>query len=120
MQNRLKKLRLEKRLTLADIQAKTNIDFRILENFEKGLENGIPNSLAIWQKLANFLEVPVEYLMGWTDDRATITINDLNPAEEDAYERITDMFSQEYPQTRPEFNWSKIGQLLINSDITEE
>lgn len=58
--------------------------------------------------------------MGWTDDRATITINDLNPAEEDAYERITDMFSQEYPQTRPEFNWSKIGQLLINSDITEE
>lgn len=120
MQNRLKKLRLEKRLTLADVQAKTNIDFKILENFEKGLENGIPNSLAIWQKLANFLEVPIEYLMGWTDDRATITINDLNPAEEDAYERITDMFSQEYPQTRPEFNWSKIGQLLINSDITEE
>lgn len=120
MQNRLKKLRLEKRLTLADVQVKTDIDFKILENFEKGLENGIPNSLAIWQKLANFLEVPVEYLMGWTDDRATITINDLNPAEEDAYERITDMLSQEYPQTRPEFNWSKIGQLLINSDITEE
>ena len=57
MQNRLKKLRLEKRLTLADVQVKTDIDFKILENFEKGLENGIPNSLAIWQKLANFLEV---------------------------------------------------------------
>ncbi|WP_260846155.1 helix-turn-helix domain-containing protein [Lactobacillus gasseri] len=40
MQNRLKKLRLEKRLTLADVQAKTNIDFKILENLEKGLENG--------------------------------------------------------------------------------
>ena len=88
-------MRLEKRLTLADVQAKTNIDFRILENFEKGLENGIHNSLAIWQKLANFLEVPVEYLMGWTDDRATITINDLNPAEEDAYERITDMLCED-------------------------
>lgn len=62
MQNRLKKLRLEKRLTLADVQVKTDIDFKILENFEKRLENGIPNSLAIWQKLANFLEVPVEYL----------------------------------------------------------
>lgn len=120
MQNRLKKLRLEKRLTLADVQAKTNIDFIILENFEKGLENGIHNSLAIWQQLASFFKVPVEYLMGWTDDRATITINDLNPVEEDAYERITDMLSQEYPQTRPKFNWSKIGQLLINSDITEE
>lgn len=31
MQNRLKKLRLEKRLTLADVQAKTNIDFKILK-----------------------------------------------------------------------------------------
>lgn len=40
--------------------------------------------------------------------------------EQVAYERITDMLSQEYPQTRPEFNWSKIGQLLINSDLTEE
>lgn len=82
MKNRLKKLRLEKRLTLADVQVKTDIDFKILENFEKGLENGIPNSLAIWQKLANFLEVPVEYLMGLNDDSKTLTVNDLNPAEE--------------------------------------
>lgn len=95
MQNRLKKLRLEKRLTLADIQAKTNIDFRILENFEKGLENGIHNSLAIWQKLANFLEVPIEYLMGLNDDSKTLAVNDLNPAKEDAYERITDMLCED-------------------------
>lgn len=73
MQNRLKKLRLEERLTLSDVQAKTNIDFSILENFEKGLENGIPNSLAIWQKLANFLEVPIEYLMGLNDDSKPLT-----------------------------------------------
>lgn len=95
MQNRLKKLRLEKRLTLADVQAKTNIDFKILENFEKGLENGIPNSLAIWQKLANFLEVPIEYLMGLNDDSKTLAVNDLNPAKEDAYERITDMLCED-------------------------
>ena len=50
----------------------------------------------------------------------TLTIDDLNAEEQDAYERITDLLSQEYPQTRPEFNWSKIGQLLINSDLTEE
>lgn len=88
-------MRLEKRLTLADVQAKTNIDFRILENFEKGLENGVHNSLAIWQKLANFLEVPVEYLMGLNDDSKTLTVNDLNPAKEDAYERITDMLCED-------------------------
>lgn len=95
MKNRLKELRIEKGLTLADMQAKTNIDFRILENFEKGLENGIPNSLAIWQKLANFLEVPIEYLMGLNDDSKTLTVNDLNPAKEDAYERITDMLCED-------------------------
>lgn len=54
------------------------------------------------------------------EKRLTLTIDDLNPEEQDAYERITDMLSQEYPQTRPEFNWSKIGKLLINSDLTEE
>ncbi|MDX5065595.1 helix-turn-helix domain-containing protein [Lactobacillus gasseri] len=95
MKNRLKELRIEKGLTLADMQAKTNIDFRILENFEKGLENGIPNSLAIWQKLANFLEVPIEYLMGLNDDSKTLAVNDLNPAKEDAYERITDMLCED-------------------------
>ena len=95
MKNRLKELRIEKGLTLADMQAKTNIDFRILENFEKGLENGIHNSLAIWQKLANFLEVPIEYLMGLNDDSKTLTVNDLNPAKEDAYERITDMLCED-------------------------
>lgn len=67
----------------------------ILENFEKGLENGIHNSLAIWQKLANFLEVPIEYLMGLNDDSKTLTVNDLNPAKEDAYERITDMLCED-------------------------
>lgn len=95
MKNRLKELRVEKGLTLDDVQAKTNIDCEILECFEKGLENGIPNSLAIWQKLANFLEVPIEYLMGLNDDSKTLTVNDLNPAKEDAYERITDMLCED-------------------------
>lgn len=95
MQNRLKKLRLEKRLTLADVQVKTDIDFKILENFEKGLENGIPNSLAIWQKLANFLEVPVEYLMGLNDDSKTLTVNDLNPAVEKTQSRKTNLIKNQ-------------------------
>ncbi|MDU7064452.1 MAG: helix-turn-helix transcriptional regulator, partial [Lactobacillus paragasseri] len=74
--------------------------------------------LETWQKLADFFGVSVPYLQGYVDEY--IEINDLNDKEQEAYERITDMLSQEYPQTRPEFNWSKIGQLLINSDITEE
>lgn len=72
------------------------------------------------KKIADFFKVPVDYLRGISKYRSTLTIDDLNAEEQEAYERITDMLSKEYPQTRPEFNWSKIGQLLINSDITEE
>jgi transcriptional regulator with XRE-family HTH domain len=109
---------MEKGLTLNDVQAKTNIDFKILENFEKGLENGIPNLLEIWQKLASFFKVPVEYLMGLTSDRVTITINDLNPYEENAYERITNMLNEDYPDGS--ISQSKIGKLLIDASFDEE
>ncbi|CCI82012.1 hypothetical protein [Lactobacillus hominis] len=47
-----------------------------------------------------------------------LTINDLNREEQEAYNRITDMLCEEYPEGS--VSWSKIGQLLINSDIAEE
>lgn len=117
MQNRLKQLRKEKGLTLDEIQNKTGIKRGTYNNYENGVTEP---KLETWQKLANFFNVPVDYLLGISKDRSTLTIDDLNSEEQEAYERITDMLSQEYPQTRPEFNWSKIEQLLINSDLTEE
>ncbi len=117
MQNRLKEIREEKGLTLDEMQNQTGIKRGTYNNYENGVTEP---KLETWQKLADFFNVPVDYLLGISKDRSTLTIDDLNPEEQEAYERITDMFSQEYPQTRPEFNWSKIGQLLINSDITEE
>ena len=117
MQNRLKQLRKEKGLSLDEIQNKTGIKRGTYNNYENDVTEP---KLETWQKLANFFNVPVDYLLGISKDRSTLTIDDLNAEEQEAYERITDMLSQEYPQTRPEFNWSKIGQLLINSDLTEE
>ena len=117
MTNRLKQLRKEKGLTLDEIQNKTGIKRGTYNNYENGVTEP---KLETWQKLADFFNVPVDYLLGISKDRSTLTIDDLSLEEQEAYERITDMLSQEYPQTRPEFNWSKIGQLLINSDITEE
>lgn len=117
MKNRLKELRKEEGLTLDEIQNQAGIKRGTYNNYENGVTEP---KLDTWQKLADFFNVPVDYLLGISKDRSTLTIDDLNPEEQDAYERITDMLSQEYPQTRPEFNWSKIGQLLINSDITEE
>lgn len=122
MQNRLKELRHEKNLTLKEVssqleQNNLKISPDALAKYERGDREP---KLETWQKLADFFNVPVDYLLGISKDRSTLTIDDLNPEEQEAYERITDMLSQEYPQTRPEFNWSKIGQLLINSDLTEE
>lgn len=117
MQNRLKEIREEKGLTLDEMQNQTGIKRGTYNNYENGVTEP---KLETWQKLADFFNVPVDYLLGISKDRSTLTIDDLNPEEREAYERITDILSQEYPQTRPEFNWSKIGQLLINSDLTEE
>ena len=117
MQNRLKEIRQEKKLSQTDIAKALGVTRQAISLYEKGDREP---KLETWQKLADFFNVPVDYLLGISKDRSTLTIDDLNPEEQDAYERITDLLSQEYPQTRPEFNWSKIGQLLINSALTEE
>ena len=117
MLNRIKELRNKNNLTLRALGQKVNMSSSRLSQYETGKREP---KLDTWQKLADFFNVPVDYLIGISKDGSTLTIDDLNPEEQDAYERITDLLSQEYPQTRPEFNWSKIGQLLINSDLTEE
>jgi transcriptional regulator with XRE-family HTH domain len=117
MKNRLKEIRQEKKLSQKDLTKKLNISQQAISLYEKGDREP---KLETWSKLADFFNVPVDYLLGISKDRSTLTIDDLNSEEQEAYERITDMLSQEYPQTRPEFNWSKIGQLLINSDMTEK
>lgn len=117
MKNRLKEIRQEKNLSQTDIAKALGVTRQAISLYEKGNRE---LKLETWQKLADYFNVPVDYLLGISKDRSTLTIDDLNPEEQEAYERITDMLSQEYPQTRPEFNWSKIGQLLINSDLTEE
>ena len=117
MQNRLKEIRQGKNLSQADIAKALGVTRQAISLYEKGDREP---KLETWQKLADFFNVLVDYLLGISKDRSTLTIDDLNAEEQEAYERITDMLSQEYPQTRPEFNWSKIGQLLINSDMTEK
>lgn len=72
--------------------------------------------LETWEKLANFWGVSVPYLQGYVNEY--IDIHDLNKYEQEAYNRITDMLCEEYPEDS--ISWSKIGQLLINSDTAEE
>lgn len=115
MQNRIKELREKRGISQEELANEVNLSNQVISFYENGKREP---KIEKWQKLADYFNVSVPYLQGYVDEY--IEINDLNDKEQDAYERITDMLSQEYTQTRPEFNWSKIGQLLINSDITEE
>lgn len=115
MKNRLKELRKEKDLTFDEIQNQTGIKRGTYSNYENGITEP---KIDTWQKLANFFEVPTEYLIGITNDRVTLTVNDLNPAEEDAYKRITAMLSEDYP--KGSISKNKIGRLLADEGLWEE
>ena len=118
--NRLRELRKEKKLTLKEVssqleQNNLKISPDALAKYERGDREP---KLETWQKLADFFHVPTEYLMGLTNDRVTLTINDLNPAEEDAYKRITTMLSEDYP--KGSISKNKIGRLLADEGLWEE
>lgn len=109
MQNRLKELRLEKGLTQANIAKGLGVTQQAISLYEKG-EREL--KLKTLKKMADFFDVSVPYLRGYVDDNVNIT--DLNNYEFEAYERITDMLCEEYPEDM--ISWSKIGQLLINAE----
>lgn len=108
MQNRLREVRNKTNLTLSSYSRMIGIPPNTLSRYETGKREP---KLETWEKLANFWEVSVPYLQGYVDEY--IDIHDLNEEEQDAYNRITDMLCEEYPEDS--ISWSKIGQLLINS-----
>lgn len=115
MKNRLKELRHEKNLSQTDIAKALGVTRQAISLYEKGDREP---KIDTWQKLADFFKVPTEYLMGITNDRVTLTVNDLNPAEEDAYKRITAMLSEDYP--KGSISKNKIGRLLADEGLWEE
>ncbi|KDA99153.1 MULTISPECIES: helix-turn-helix domain-containing protein [Lactobacillus] len=108
MQNRLREVRNKTNLTLSSYSRMIGIPPNTLSRYETGKREP---KLETWEKLANFWEVSVPYLQGYVDEY--IDIHDLNEEEQDAYNRITDMLCEEYPEDS--ISWAKIGQLLINS-----
>ncbi|WP_297582687.1 helix-turn-helix transcriptional regulator [uncultured Lactobacillus sp.] len=115
MKNRLKELRKENRLTQKELAQQLGCSQQAITWYET--EKRQPR-IETWQKLADFFKVPTEYLMGITNDRVTLTVNDLNPAEEDAYKRITAMLSEDYP--KGSISKNKIGRLLADEGLWEE
>lgn len=62
--NRLKELRIKRKLTLDDIETKTGIKRGTYSNYENG--NTEPK-LEVWQELARFFNVSVPYLQGFNE-----------------------------------------------------
>lgn len=114
MKNRLKELRKEEGLSLEQVGKGVGLATNTISRYETGKREP---KLETCQKLADFFKVPTEYLMGITNDRVTLTFNDLNPAEEDAYKRITAMLSEDYP--KGSISKNKIGRLLADEGLWE-
>lgn len=65
--NRIKKIRKEKNLTVAELATKIGISQSMLSNYENG--NSQPRDQDIWKKLAQILDVDISYLMGFSNNR---------------------------------------------------
>ena len=107
--NRLKELRQSKGLTLDDIEKATGINRGTYSNYENGITEP---KLQVWEKLADYFDVSVPYLLGFDDDSdCNITIK----LDKDVIDRLTainvdylrelDWLVSRYPMARFELQW---------------
>ncbi|WP_321387340.1 helix-turn-helix transcriptional regulator [uncultured Enterococcus sp.] len=64
--NRIKELRKQKNLTIADLSKSLGIPKTTLNNYEN--EKRLPRSQDVWKKFADYFEVSVSYVMGLDED----------------------------------------------------
>ncbi len=64
--NRIKQLRKEKNITVAELAKELGISQSMLTNYENG--NGTPRDDSIWEKLAQVFGVSKSHVMGLTTD----------------------------------------------------
>lgn len=78
--NRIKQLRKNKRLTLAELGQDLDLPKGTLSRYENGIRAPKPET---WQALANYFNVSVPYLQGAT------TYEILDPLEKSIYDHVT-------------------------------
>lgn len=69
--NKIKELRKEKNLTVAELAKELGISQSMLTNYENG--NGTPRDESIWDKLSHIFGVSKSHVMGLTTDIKTTT-----------------------------------------------
>lgn len=105
MSNRLVELRKEKGLTLDQMQEETGINRVTISQYERAKREP---KMQTWQKLADFFQVPVDYLQGYSDDRVGWHLWE----EATGYSRSTIEFQIK--------ELIKAGRLSTNADIQEQ
>lgn len=90
--NRIKELRKAKKITVKDLAEQLGIAQSMLTNYENG--SSIPRDQSIWEKLSDYFEVSVSYLMGLTD-----TFNTILPTEENATVRTITIDAEQVQKT---------------------
>lgn len=66
--NKLKKLRKEKKLTQSELSKILGLS----ENYIAKVESGVKPSMETFRKLADFFQVPIEYLVSESEDNAVV------------------------------------------------
>lgn len=64
--NKIKALRKENNITVAELAKKLNISQSMLSNYENG--NGTPRDDLVWEKLSQLFKVSKSHVMGLTTD----------------------------------------------------
>ena len=67
--NKIKELRKEKNITVAELAKELGISQSMLTNYENG--NGTPRDESIWEKLSQIFGVSKSHVMGLTTDIET-------------------------------------------------
>ena len=71
--NKIKELRKEKNITVAELAKELGISQSMLTNYENG--NGTPRDESIWEKLSQIFGVSKSHVMGLTTDIETANKN---------------------------------------------
>ncbi|MEG0078798.1 helix-turn-helix domain-containing protein [Enterococcus sp.] len=77
--NRIKQLRKKEKLTISQLSNALNIPKTTLNNYENG--NRSPRDPEIWEKIADYFDVSVSYLMGLSDLPGIIEFGKAEPIE---------------------------------------
>lgn len=116
MKNRLKKLRIEKGLTLDDIQKQTGINRATYNNYESGKTEP---KLETWMNLSSFFNVPLAYLQGRSDVKDPISdrnklVHDLTELNKEEFFKLLNQSFDVMYENNQVAEYFKISNAVLN------